>query len=129
MNKEPLDQQLEFYMSEQNRYDFSNISLSQPEILEIKQFAIEKRNEYGIAPIGLNIFNYIKGINNNISFEFVAFDQKNIDAILYVPNSGSNRAYIIINSNQPMVNQIFATAHEYYHYFKDYESVKKEPFI
>lgn len=129
MNKQPLDQQLEFYMSEQNRYDFSTLSLSKLEISEIKRFAIEKRNDYGIAPIGLNIFKYIKGINDNISFEFVIFDEKNIDAILYIPNSGSDRAYIIINSNQPIVNQIFATAHEYYHYFKDYESVKKEPLI
>jgi len=131
MNKQynSLDKQLEFYMGEKNRYDFSNISLSQLEISDIKQFASEKRSDYGNAPIGLNIFKYIKGINNNISFEFVKFDQKNIDAILYIPNSGRDRAYIIINSNQPMVNQIFATAHEYYHYFKDYESVKKEPFI
>lgn len=38
-------------------------------------------------------------------------------------------AFIILNSNQPLLNQVFATAHEYYHYIKDLEEIRNNPRI
>lgn len=82
-----------------------------------------------MAPIGEKIFSFIVEQNSNINFELVKLDTTNVDGMLYIPESGNEKAYIILNGNKPLVNQIFAAAHEYYHYIKDYESIKKKNLI
>ena len=69
--------------------------------------------------MGTGVFNWILKENSNIRFERVAFDSEKIDGMLYVPTTGKERAYIILNSKKPLINQIFTAAHEYYHYIKD----------
>lgn len=113
----------------QNGYDFNTASLSVDEIADIKKLAREKRIDYYLAPLGTGIFSCILKASNNIRFEKVAFDSEKIDGMLYIPISGKERAYIILNSNKPLINQIFTAAHEYYHYVNDYQKFKKMPYI
>ena len=113
----------------QNEYDFNTASLSLDEIAEIKMLAREKRVDYNLAPMGTGVFNWILKENSNIRFERVAFDSEKIDGMLYVPTTGKERAYIILNSKKPLINQIFTAAHEYYHYIKDYQKFKEMPYI
>ena len=49
--------------------------------------------------------------------------------MLYIPTTGKERAYIILNANKPLINQIFTAAHEFYHYVKDYKKFKETPYI
>ena len=113
----------------QNVYDFNTTSLSADEIAEIKKLAREKRVDYNLAPMGTGIFEWILKENSNIRFEKVPFDSEKIDGMLYIPTTGKERAYIILNSNRPLINQIFTAAHEYYHYIKDYQRFKEIPYI
>lgn len=111
----------------QLRYDFDPKALSRQEINEIKELAKEKRADYGIAPIGINIFRYILEKEKDLFFESEAFDNKDLDALIYMPNTSNNTAFIIINSNQSLLNQVFATAHEYYHYLRDIDDIRDNP--
>jgi|LSQX01.1.fsa_nt_gb Zn-dependent peptidase ImmA (M78 family) len=113
----------------QVNYDFNTSSLTEKEVDKIKLLAKEKRVNYALAPIGENIFNFILKKSPNIHFELVEFDKENIDGMLYIPKSGQDKAYIILNSKKPLINQIFTATHEYYHYIEDYDSIKKEPYI
>ncbi len=113
----------------QNEYDFNTDSLSPDEIADIKKLAREKRVDYALAPMGVNVFNWILKQNSNIRFELVPFDSEKIDGMLYIPTTGKERAYIILNANKPLINQIFTAAHEYYHYVKDYQKFKEAPYI
>ncbi len=113
----------------QNEYDFNTESLSLDEIADIKKLAREKRVDYALAPMGINVFNWILKQNSNIRFELVPFDSEKIDGMLYIPTTGKERAYIILNANKPLINQIFTAAHEYYHYVKDYQKFKETPYI
>lgn len=113
----------------QNEYDFNTDSLSLDEIADIKKLAREKRVDYALAPMGINVFNWILKQNSDIRFELVPFDSERIDGMLYIPTTGKERAYIILNANKPLINQIFTAAHEYYHYVKDYQKFKETPYI
>lgn len=113
----------------QANYDFNTSSLTEKEVDEIKILAKEKRVNYALAPIGEDIFDFILRRSPYIRFELVNFYSENIDGMLYIPKSGQDKAYIILNSNKPFVNQIFTAAHEYYHYIKDYDSIQKKPYI
>ena len=113
----------------QTEYDFNTASLTLNEIAEIKRFAREKRVDYASAPMGTGIFNLIQRQSQEIRFELVSFESEKIDGMLYIPTSGQERAYIILNSNKPLVNQIFTAAHEFYHYIKDYQVFKERPYI
>lgn len=113
----------------QTEYDFNTTSLSIDEIEAIKKLAREKRVDYAFAPIGIGVFNLIQKQSSDIRFELVSFDSEKIDGMLYIPTTGNERAYIILNSNKPLVNQIFAAAHEFYHYIKDYQVFKEKPYI
>lgn len=124
-----IDNQELFEKYYQKEYDFNTSSLTEEEVDEIKELAKEKRVNYALAPIGRKIFEWIREQNANLHFEFVDFQSEKIDGMLYVPESGADKAYIILNSNKPLINQIFATAHEYYHYVKDYMQIKEEPFV
>lgn len=110
------------------RYDFKPDLLSKDEIDEVKTLAKEKRYDYGNAPIGTNIFKLIRDKEREVYFEKDDFNS-NFDAMIYVPDRRSNLAFIILNKSKPLVNQIFATAHEYYHYLEDIEAIKNEPII
>lgn len=122
-NKELFEQ---YYQTE---YDFNTASLTSDEIAEIKKLAREKRVDYASAPMGTEVFDLIQKQSNDIRFELVAFESEKIDGMLYIPTSGKARAYIILNSNKPLVNQIFTAAHEFYHYIKDYQVFKENPYI
>ncbi|MBD5096003.1 MAG: ImmA/IrrE family metallo-endopeptidase [Lachnospiraceae bacterium] len=113
----------------QNEYDFNTTSLSSDEIADIKKLAREKRVDYALAPMGTGVFNWILKQNSNIRFELVSFDSEKIDGMLYIPTTGKERAYIILNANKPLINQIFTAVHEYYHYVKDYQKFKEAPYI
>ncbi len=113
----------------QNKYDFNTSSLTAAEIDGIKKMAREKRVDYALAPIGTGIFDWILKQNSNISFELISFDSEKIDGMLYIPTTGEERAYIILNANKPLVNQIFTAAHEFYHYEKDYQIFKSNPYV
>jgi Zn-dependent peptidase ImmA (M78 family) len=111
----------------QSRYDLDNKILTKEEITLIKNLAKEKRVDYGIAPIGVNIFRLVREKEPNLYFEREAFDNKDLDALIYLPKPNKDLAFIILNSNQPLLNQVFATAHEYYHYIKDLEEIRFNP--
>lgn len=113
----------------QTEYDYNTSSLTEQEIYDIKELAREKRVNYALAPIGEKIFNWIEEQNSDIHFELVNFESEKIDGMLYIPEAGLEKAYIILNSNKPLINQIFTSAHEYYHYIKDYAIIKETPYI
>lgn len=113
----------------QSRYDFNPNALTKKEINQIKTLAREKRADYGIAPIGKNIFDYIMSKEKNLYFEKQPFENMDLDGLIYVPSKSRDIAFIILNSNQPLLNQIFATAHEYYHFLTDIEMVSRNPHI
>lgn len=113
----------------QTEYDFNTASLTLNEIAEIKRLAREKRVDYAFAPMGTGVFNLIQRQSQEIRFELVSFESEKIDGMLYIPTSGQERAYIILNSKKPLVNQIFTAAHEFYHYIKDYQVFKERPYI
>ncbi len=113
----------------QREYDFNTNSLCEDEVDSIKALVKEKRVDYALAPIGEKIFGWITEQDTNIHFEAVDFDSDKIDGLLYIPQSGYDKAYIVLNSKKPLINQIFTAAHEYYHYVKDYAIIKKEPYI
>lgn len=113
----------------QKEYDFNTASLSTDEIADIKKLVREKRVDYAQAPMGTGVFSWITRQNNNIRFELVLFDSEKIDGMLYIPTTGKERAYIILNANKPLANQIFTAAHEFYHYVKDYQKFKVAPYI
>ncbi|GAB4074783.1 hypothetical protein GCM10028778_22860 [Barrientosiimonas marina] len=113
----------------QSRYDFDPKKLTKTEINSIKKLAREKRADYGIAPIGTNIFDYINLQEKNIYFEKQSFHNPDLDGMIIVLPKSRDIAFIILNSSQPLLNQIFATAHEYYHYLVDLEGLKKTPHV
>ena len=113
----------------QTGYDFNTASLTPDEIAGIKKLAREKRVDYALAPMGTEVFNWIQKQSDAIRFEMVPFESEKIDGMLYVPAVGKERTYIILNSNKPLVNQIFTAAHEFYHYIKDYQFFKEKPYI
>lgn len=113
----------------QASFDFNTSSLSEQEIDEIKGFVKEKRVNYALAPIGAKIFDFISEQCPHINFELVELETDKIDGMLYIPRSGADKAYIILNTKKPFINQIFAAAHEYYHYIYDYEAIKRKPYI
>ncbi|MDD4690558.1 MAG: ImmA/IrrE family metallo-endopeptidase [Eubacteriales bacterium] len=99
------------------------------EVMEVKNLAREKRADFGIAPIGTRIFTYLANKEKGLHFECQPFDNADLDAFIIWPDSHIETAYIVLNSNQSLLNQIFATAHEYYHYLKDFQKLKEFPQI
>lgn len=113
----------------QKEYDFNTTALTLNEVSEIKKLVREKRVKYASAPIGEKVFDWILNDNSNIKIELVEFDSEKIDGMLYIPSNGKDKAYIILNTKKSLANQIFAAMHEYYHYIKDYYSIKNNPYI
>lgn len=113
----------------QKEYDFNTTTLTIEDVESIKRLVREKRVDYALAPIGDKVFEWILNQNTNLHFELIAFDNDKIDGMLYIPSTGTEKAYIILNSNKPLINQIFTAMHEYYHYEKDYAEIKRNPYI
>lgn len=113
----------------QKQYDFDTDTLSIDEIDEIKKLVKEKRVDFNQAPVGDKIFEWILTQEPNLSFELVEFESEKIDGMLYILANGKEKAYIILNSKKPMINQIFTATHEYYHYIHDYAEIKNKPYV
>lgn len=124
-----IDNKSVFEQYYQAEYDFNTTSLKEEDIDEIKELVKEKRVNYALAPIGEKIFEWIAEQNQDIHFELVDLDSEKIDGMLYIPRTGLDKAYIILNAKKPLINQIFMAAHEYYHYIKDYTQIKETPYI
>ncbi len=125
----PTDNKELFEQYYQNEYDFNTTTLTDSDIAGIKKLVREKRVNYALAPIGTKVFEWILSENPNLRLELVDFDSEKIDGMLYIPTKGNERAYIILNSNKPLINQIFTAMHEYYHYERDYAQIKNNPHI
>jgi len=124
-----IDNQELFEKYYQSEYDYNTKSLTNDDIAAIKKLVREKRVDYSIAPMGTKVFDWILDQNQNINFEMAPFQSEKIDGMLLIPQSGKDKAYVILNSNKPLINQIFTAAHEYYHYINDYKIFKEKPFI
>ena len=100
----------------QSKYTFGEKELSSDEILQIKNQAKDARGRYGLnAPIGTNIFSFLEQ-KGDIVFQLQDFKESELDAMIIKYSAKSQKKYIIINSDKPLINQIFAAAHEFYHY-------------
>lgn len=100
----------------QSKYTFGEKELSSDEILQIKNQSKDARGRYGLnAPIGTNIFSFLEQ-KGNIVFQLQDFKESELDAMIIKYSAKSQIKYIIINSDKPLINQIFAAAHEFYHY-------------
>jgi len=113
----------------QSGYTFSNEELTVSEIRQIKKQSKDSRGVYGVnAPIGINIFSMIAQ-NDDIIFQLQNFKDSELDAMIIKYSVKSNRKYIIINSDKPLINQIFAAAHEYYHYLYSFTGNTKDSIV
>lgn len=113
----------------QSGYTFSNEELTVSEIRQIKKQSKDSRGVYGVnAPIGINIFSMIAQ-NDDIVFQLQNFKDSELDAMIIKYSVKSNRKYIIINSDKPLINQIFAAAHEYYHYLYSFTGNTKDSIV
>jgi Zn-dependent peptidase ImmA (M78 family) len=100
----------------QSKYTFGEKELSFDEILQIKNQSKDARGRYGLnAPIGTNIFSFLEQ-KGDIVFQLQDFKESELDAMIIKYSAKSQKKYIIINSDKPLINQIFAAAHEFYHY-------------
>jgi Zn-dependent peptidase ImmA (M78 family) len=113
----------------QNEYDYNTTSLTNDDIEKIKRLVKEKRVDYAQAPIGTGIFAWILKQNKNLRFELVSFGSEKIDGMLYIPTAGKEKAYIVLNSTKPLINQVFAAAHEFYHYIEDYKKPGETAYV
>ena len=113
----------------QSGYIFGSGELSVSEIRQIKKQSKDSRGVYGVnAPIGINVFSMIAQ-NNDIIFQLQDFKNSELDAMIIKYSSKSNRKYIIINSEKSLINQIFAAAHEYYHYLYSFTGNTKDSIV
>ena len=100
----------------QSKYTFGEKELSSDEILQIKNQSKDARGRYGLnAPIGTNIFSFLEQ-KGDIVFQLQDFKESELDVMIIKYSAKSQKKYIIINSDKPLINQIFAAAHEFYHY-------------
>lgn len=113
----------------QKQYTFGNGELSSSEIKQLKKQAKDLRGTYGVtAPIGVNIFSLMSQ-NDDIVFQLQSFKNSGVDAMIIKYSNKSSRKYIIINSDKPLINQVFAAAHEYYHYQFSFNGTTRDSFV
>lgn len=113
----------------QSEYSFGSEELSVSEIRQLKQQAKNSRGIYGVnAPVGTNIFSFIAQ-NDDLIFQLQNFKSSELDAMIIKYSPKSPRKYIIINSEKPLINQIFAAAHEYYHYLYSFTGNTKDSIV
>ena len=97
-------------------YSFDANILSKEEIKHLKKQAKDARGLYGLnTPIGTNIFSFIEQ-KGDVVFQLQNFENSDFDAMIIKYSAKSTKKYIIINSENPLINQVFAAAHELYHY-------------
>ena len=100
----------------QNNYTFDENLLVKDEIELLKNRARDSRAIYGLnTPIGTNIFSFLEQ-KADVVFQLQDFKKSDLDAMIIKYSSKSLKKYIIINSDKPLINQVFAAAHELYHY-------------
>ena len=100
----------------QNAYTFDEKFLLKDEIELLKNRAKDSRALYGLNnPIGTNIFSFLEQ-KGDIVFQLQNFKKSELDAMIIKYSSKSLKKYIVINSDKPLINQVFAAAHELYHY-------------
>lgn len=97
-------------------YSFDANILSKEEKKHLKKQAKDARGLYGLnTPIGTNIFSFIEQ-KGDVVFQLQNFEKSDLDAMIIKYSAKSTKKYIIINSENPLINQVFAAAHELYHY-------------
>jgi len=107
-------------------YDFNPGILSEADLRQVRQTSRQARCGIQNAPLGRLIFSYLQSMHPDIQYE-VGYFNSDIDAMIYMPNQDNKLAFIILNGNKPLVNQIFACAHEYYHYLSDMADIHLSP--
>lgn len=113
----------------QSEYKFGENLLTESEIHQIKQQSRNDRGIYGVnTPIGKEIFKFISQ-NDDIVIQLQDFDDSELDAMIIKYSQASSRKYIIINSKKPLINQIFAAAHEFYHYKYSFTGNTKDSIV
>ena len=113
----------------QNNYTFGEGELTSQEIKQIKKQSKDSRGIYGVnAPIETNIFSFISQ-NDDIVFQLHEFKDSALDAMIIKYSPQSERKYIVINSDKPLINQVFAAAHEFYHYKYSFAGNTRNSFI
>jgi len=112
----------------QAQYAFNDTVLTSDELYQIKKEANDNRSAYGMAPIGSHIFSLIEQ-NRTVFFQLQKFSSPDLDAMIIRYRPGSSRKYIVINSEKPLINQIFAAAHEYYHYLYSFQHIHQDSII
>ena len=113
----------------QNTYTFDENLLSKEEIELLKNRARDSRAIYGLnTPIGTNIFSFLEQ-KSNIVFQLQDFKKSDLDAMIIKYSSKSLKKYIVINSDKPLINQIFAAAHELYHYSYSFIENQLDSFV
>lgn len=103
--------------------------LDERDVENIRMRVLYIREEYKLyqAPVSTQIFDFIKQYGKgNISIELGDFKDP-FDAAILSPSKKETDILIILNNNKPLVKQIFAAAHELYHYISDKESILKSP--
>ena len=96
----------------QNTYTFDENLLVKDEIELLKNRARDSRAIYGLnTPIGTNIFSFLEQ-KGDIVFQLQDFKKSDLDAMIIKYSSKSLKKYIVINSDKPLINQVFAAAHE-----------------
>lgn len=113
----------------QKHYVFGEGILSQFEVDLLKKQSKDLRGTYGtVAPVGVNIFSLIS-LNDDIVFQLQEFKNSEVDAMIIKYSKKSPRKYIVINSDKPLINQIFAATHEYYHYQFSFNGNTKDSIV
>lgn len=113
----------------QNTYTFDENLLSKEEIELLKNRARDSRAIYGLnTPIGTNIFSFLEQ-KGDIVFQLQDFKKSDLDAMIIKYSSKSLKKYIVINSDKPLINHIFAAAHELYHYSYSFIENQLDSFV
>lgn len=101
--------------------------LSEKDIYKVSEMAKEKRREFdiGLSPIGDNIFKFIR--EKKIKLIYIPIKNEGSNDLFFssvyicLKEDGNKYMYIGLNTNDYYDNQIFALAHELYHYYEEPE--------
>ena len=113
----------------QNNYTFDENLLEKNEIELLKNRARDSRAIYGLnTPIGTNIFSFLEQ-KGDVVFQLQDFKKSDLDAMIIKYSAKSLKKYIVINSDKPLINQVFAAAHELYHYSYSFIESSLDSFV
>lgn len=102
-----------------------NSSLSPKDIYELSEMAKEKRRELdiGTAPMGDNILKFVR--EKDIKIIYMPIENSDCDDLFFsavyvcLKENDFKTKFIGLNTNDYYDNQIFALAHEVYHYYEE----------